>query len=179
MLKSLITSKTRIKILLKFFLNYQTMCHLRGLESEFGESSNSIRMELINLENAGILNSTVKGNKKLYYANTNYPLFSEINSMLNKFVGIDQIVAHITIHIGDLDAAYLINDLAVGKDSRIIELALVGNKLDQAYIDILVSKAENFISRKIKYFVLSPEEMISSYNNKPVLLIWKAEPSNV
>ena len=179
MLKSLITSKTRIKILLKFFLNYQTMCHLRGLESEFGESSNSIRMELINLENAGILNSTVKGNKKLYYANTNYPLFSEINSMLKKFVGIDQIVAHITIHIGNLDAAYLINDLAVGKDSRIIELALVGNKLDQAYIDILVSKAENFISRKIKYFVLSPEEMISSYNNKPVLLIWKAEPSNV
>jgi len=175
MLKSLITSKTRIKILLKFFLNYQTMCHLRGLESEFGESSNSIRMELINLENAGILNSTVKGNKKLYYANTNYPLFSEINSMLNKFVGIDQIVAHITIHIGDLDAAYLINDLAVGKDSRIIELALVGNKLDQAYIDILVSNAQNFISRKIKYFVLSKEEMINAYNNKPVLLIWKAD----
>ena len=62
MLKSLITSKTRVKILLNFFLNYQTMCHLRGLESEFGESSNSIRMELIDLENAGILNSMVKRN---------------------------------------------------------------------------------------------------------------------
>ena len=178
MLKSLITSKTRIKILLKFFLNYQTMCHLRGLESEFGESTNSIRMELINLENAGILNSMVKGNKKLYYANTNYPLFSEINSMLKKFVGIDQIVAHIILHIGNLDAAYLINDLAVGTDSKIIELALVGNKLDRAKIDILVSKAENFISRKIKYFVFSQEEMISAYNNKPVLLIWKADASN-
>jgi len=177
MLKSLITSKTRVKILLKFFLNYQTMCHLRGLESEFGESSNSIRMELINLENAGILNSMVKGNKKLYYANTNYPLFSEINSILKKFVGIDQIIAHITIHLGNLDATYLINDLAVGKDSNIIELVLVGNKLDRTHIDILISKAENFISRKIKYFVLSPEEMISSYNNKPVLLIWKADTS--
>jgi len=64
MLESIITSKTRIKLLLKFFLNYQNMCHLRGLESEFGDSSNSIRLELINLEKAGLLNSTVKGNQQ-------------------------------------------------------------------------------------------------------------------
>ena len=162
MLKSLITSKTRVKILLKFFLNYQTMCHLRGLESEFGESSNSIRMELINLENAGILNSMVKGNKKLYFANTNYPLFFEINSILKKFVGIDQIINHI-------------NDLAVGKDSDIIELALVGNNFDRSHIELLVYNAEKFVSRKIKYDILSREEMIQGFSDKPVLLIWEAD----
>lgn len=175
MLKSLITSKTRVKILLKFFLNYQTMCHLRGLESEFGESSNSIRMELINLENAGILNSMVKGNKKLYFANTNYPLFFEINSMLKKFVGIDQIIEQITSRLGDLDAAYLIHDLAVGKDSDIIELALVGNNFDRSYIELLVYNAEKFVSRKIKYDILSREEMIQGFSDKPVLLIWEAD----
>jgi len=150
---------------------------LRGLEAEFGESSNSIRLELINLENAGLLNSTIKGNKKIYYANTNYPFFSEINSIFKKLVGIDQIIEHITSQVGDLDAAYLINDLANGNDSKIIELVLIGNNLDRGYIEILASKAEKFISRKIKYDMLNREEMIERFRDKPVLLIWKANAS--
>ncbi|MFN9583050.1 MAG: ArsR family transcriptional regulator, partial [Bacteroidota bacterium] len=42
MLDTLITSKTRIKLLLKFFLNGQNKAYLRNLEAEFGESSNGI-----------------------------------------------------------------------------------------------------------------------------------------
>jgi len=175
MLESLITSKTRIKILLKFFLNQQTVSHLRGLEAEFGESSNSIRLELLKLENAGLLSSAVKGNKKLYFANINYPFFSEINNILKKTVGIDMIIEQIISQIGNLQAAYLIGDFAIGKDSETIEMALIVDHLDQSYIDKLVHKAEQFISRRIKYILLNKEEMIKSFSNKPVLLIWKAD----
>ena len=179
MLQSLITSKTRVKILLKFFLNYQNVCHLRGLESEFGESSNSIRLELISLENAGLLNSTLKGNKKLYYANTNYPLFFEINSMLKKFVGIDQIIEQITSRLGDLDAAYLIHNLAIGLDSKIIELVLIGNNLNQESIHSLIEKAESHLSRKIQFEILTHEELIRIHDEKAILLIWQADGSLV
>jgi len=55
MINSLITSHTRVKLLKKFFLNSSTKAHLRGLESEFGESSNAIRVELNRLEGAGLL----------------------------------------------------------------------------------------------------------------------------
>ncbi|MBA4408538.1 MAG: transcriptional regulator [Odoribacter sp.] len=175
MLENLITSKTRIKLLLKFFLNYQTTCHLRGLVTEFGESSNSIRTELLKLENAGLLISTIKGNKKLYYANTNYPFFDEINSILKKVVGIDLIIEQITSQIGNLDAAYLTGDIAVGKDSKIIELALIGETLDRSYIETLVTKSESFISRRIKSIILTSEEMMHYYSDKPVLLIWKSD----
>ena len=44
MLDTLITSKTRIKLLLKFFLNSNSRSYLRNLETEFGESTNSIRL---------------------------------------------------------------------------------------------------------------------------------------
>jgi len=175
MLESLITSKTRIKILLKFFLNQQTVAHLRGLEAEFGESSNSIRLELLKLENAGLLCSAVKGNKKLYFANIKYPFFSEINGILKKTVGIDQIIEQITSRIGNLQAAYLIGDFAIGKDSEIIEIALVGNQLDPAFIDTLAQKADNLIQRRIKYVILTENEMLEFYRNKPILLIWKAD----
>ena len=63
MIESLISSKTRVKLLLKFFLNSKNSSYLRGLESEFGESTNAIRIELNKLEDAGLLSSNLEGNK--------------------------------------------------------------------------------------------------------------------
>ena len=153
------------------------MSYLRSLETEFGESSNSIRVELNKLESAGLLNSTTNGNKKMFFANSNHPLFDDIHRILMKFVGLDQIIEKITSQIGELQAAYLIGKFATGNDSPIIDMILVGNNLDRNYIDSLISKAENFISRKVKYIILNPEEMIRIFNNKPVLLIWWADTS--
>lgn len=154
------------------------MSYLRSLEAEFGESTNSIRVELNRLENAGLLDSTNEGNKKMFFANTKHPLFIEINNILKKFVGIDQIVEKIASQIGDLQAAYLTGDFAIGKDSKIIDLALIGDKLDRQYIDSLVEKAETFISRRIKYIILTHEELTLFYNNKPILLIWQSDGQN-
>ena len=58
MLNTLITSKTRINLLLKFFLNPGTKAYLRELAAEFGESTNAIRVELKRLSNAKLLQST-------------------------------------------------------------------------------------------------------------------------
>lgn len=173
MIESIITSKTRIKLLLKFFLNSQTTSYLRGLEAELGESTNSIRVELNRLESAGLLNSSNEGNKKLFSANTRHPLFSEINSILKKFVGIDQIIERVTSQIGDLQSAYITGDFAIGKDSPIIDLALIGDKLDKPFIDSLVEKAEEMINRQIKYLILTQDEMNHFYDKKPILLIWE------
>ena len=178
MIEGLITSKTRIRLLLKFFLNSETKSYLRSLESEFGESSNSIRVELNKMEKAKLLNSTNDGNKKMYFANISHPLFEDINNILKKFVGIDQIIDKITSQLGDLQAAYLTGDFATGQDSQIIDMVLIGNKLDRELIDSLVLKAAEFISRPIKYIILSQEELIRVFRNKPVLLIWRSETIN-
>jgi hypothetical protein len=175
MIESLITSKTRVKLLLKFFLNSQTKSYLRSLESEFNESTNSIRVELNRLENAGLLDAALEGNKKMFFANTHHPLFQDINNILKKFVGIDQIIEQITTQIGELEAAFLTGDFALGKDSRIIDMALIGQNLDRQYIDKLVEKAESLISRRIKYIILTSDEMNQIYTNKPTFLIWKSD----
>jgi hypothetical protein len=175
MIESLITSKTRIKLLLKFFLNSQTKSYLRGLETEFGESTNSIRVELNKLGEAGLLSTAIEGNKKMFFANTKHPLYNDINNILKKVVGIDQIIEQITSQIGDLQAAYLTGDFAIGKDSKIIDLALIGEQLDRSVIEKLVEKAEHFISRRIKYIILDKEEMKQFYSEKPILLIWKSD----
>ena len=68
MLDTIITSKTRIKLLMKFFLNPGTKAYLRELAAEFGESTNSVRIELNRLTDAKLLKSTNFGRKIIYSA---------------------------------------------------------------------------------------------------------------
>lgn len=175
MLNSIITSKTRVKILLKFFLNSHIKSYLRNLEQEFGESTNAIRVELNRLESADLLCAEVKGNRKYFSANTNHPLFKEINNMVKNYVGIDKLIEFVIIPISNLETAYITGDLARGIDSQIIDLILVTNKPETGFIEQLVTKAESFLERKIRYLILSDNQMNDYFNNKPVLLIWKQE----
>lgn len=174
MLQSLITSKTRLKLLLKFFLNKDTTSYLRNLESEFGESTNAIRMELNRLESAGLLKAETSGNKKFFRANTQHPLFADIHNILRKTVGIDRIIEQITSNVGDLEEVFLIGDLAKGKDSNVIDLLLVGTNIDQTYLVELVQKAEKHIERKVRYLVLEAGEKADYLSKHVALLIWKA-----
>ncbi|MBN2634697.1 MAG: ArsR family transcriptional regulator [Prolixibacteraceae bacterium] len=177
MLDSIITSKTRIKLLLKFFLNSETKSYLRNLEQEFGESTNAIRLELNRLEGAGLLNSEVTGNRKYFKANTNHPLFNDINNILKKFVGIDKLIEKVINQIGSLEKAYITGDFAEGRNSQIVDLVLVGRNIDTSFIEKLISKSEELIDRKIRYLILSEEQMEDYFKNKASLLIWESDGS--
>lgn len=175
MIESIITSKTRIKLLLKFFLNSDTRSYLRNLEQEFGESSNAIRIELNRLEEAGLLKSEIEGNRKLFSANVLHPLYKDINSIFRKITGIDSVVERVIRNIGNLESAYVTGEFARGIDSKVIELLLVGNNLDSDYIKALTDKAEGMISRQIHFLILTSEQMKNYFDKVPKLLIWKSE----
>ena len=177
MLEALITSKTRIKLLLKFFLNSNNTGYLRSLEPEFGESTNAIRQELNRFEEAGLLNASFEGKKKIFQANTNHPLFPELNSLLMKYVGLDEIIERVILNLGKLEEVYLVGMLAMGNDSEVIDLWFVGENLDVKFLKSLIHKAEAFVKRKISYLILSTvdlEEQIKEKNDNGLLLLWKA-----
>ena len=158
MLESLITSKTRIKLLLKFFLNINNQGYLRSLETEFNESTNGIRQELNRFEQAGLLLAESDGNKKLYRANTLHPLFKDLNSIIRKFVGVEELLEKVIDRLGNVQRVYLEGRLAQGLDSDIIDLMIIGNNIDRNYLSNLVEKAEPLIGRKIRYLVFDEED---------------------
>jgi DNA-binding transcriptional ArsR family regulator len=135
MIGSLITSQTRIKLLRKFFLNSNTSAHLRGLEAEFGESTNAIRIELNRLENAGLLTSIRDGKKKIYSANCKHPLYRDIHNIIIKETGLDRVIEYVIHRMGNLCAVYLTGDFACGRDGKVIELILVGDTIDMEYLE--------------------------------------------
>jgi DNA-binding transcriptional ArsR family regulator len=173
MLDALITSKTRIRLLVKFFLNPTMKAYFRQLADEFGESTNSVRVELNRLTEAGILESEAKGNVIQYKAKQSHPLFPEIKSIVSKMTGLDSIIEWVIQRLGDLDYAYLIGDYAKGKDSGVIDVILVG-KVDKTYLIELIEKAEDLVQRKIRYLVMNQVE-IDQYklqHEEPILLLW-------
>ena len=177
LLETLITSKTRVKLLLKFFLNDSYSSYLRQLESEFGESSNAIRVELNRFEEAGLLRSFTKGNRKYYQAQTSHPLFKDIHSLILKYVGIDQVIEHVVHKLGDLDKVFLNGDFTEGRDNGTIDFIFVGENLDSEYLFRLVGKAKKLIKRKVDYLIMGKNEFDAHATNvgmERVLLLWEA-----
>lgn len=176
MIETLISSKTRIKLLLKFFLNSNSRAYLRGLEQEFAESTNAIRVELNKFEEAGMLLSEREGNRKFFMANVQHPLFSDIQNMLIKYVGIDQIVEKVINRLGNITRVYLEGELAKGLDDPVIDLIFVSEKINRIYLTQLINKLEPMIQRHIRYVVLTEEEEKDylAIENKITLLIWNA-----
>ncbi len=178
MLDTLITSKTRIKLLLKFFLNSNSRSYLRNLETEFGESTNSIRLELNKFEQAGLLSSELEGNRKYFRANTKHPYFSDIHNILLKHIGFDEIIERVINKLGNLDIVYIAGDFAKGIDTQIIDLIFVGDNINKEYLIRLVEKTESFIKRKIRYLVFGiteVESFLQSQKEDNLLILWKSE----
>ncbi len=171
-INTLITSKTRIKLLLKFFLNPGNSAYLRGLEQEFGDSSNAIRLELNRFEEANMLKTEVMGNKKVFSVNQSHPLYGEINSIVRKYFGLDVVVDWIAKKLGNLKAVYITGDISKGMDSGLIDLILVGD-IDQQYLIQLIDKTERLIKRKIRFLVYSENEFDKIIDNEnELLLVW-------
>jgi hypothetical protein len=173
----LIASKTRIKLLIRFFFNPKTSSYLRELSKEFNLSTNSVREELNQLTKTGFLNSEKNGRQVHYSANQKHPLFPELKSMVGKIMGIDEVIDGIVNRLGALEKAYLIDDYASGKDTGIVDLVLVGD-IDQYHLNDLSRKTERYIKRKIRSLVLSRKEFENfeeKLKNRPSLLIWEAK----
>lgn len=171
----LITSKIRIKILMRLFLHPEQQVYLRELSDEFKASPSHIKDELQQLMESNLLTNKKQGKQINYQANTIHPLYPELNSMVKKALGMDRILESIVERLGNLESAYLIDDYAQGKDTGLIDLLLIGD-VERKNLDDLVHKTEKYINRKIRVLVLSRQEyaeMKELVCKRPKLLLWE------
>ena len=155
MLGKLITSKTRLRLMLKFFISQANRGYLNGLANEMGESTNAIRKELNHLYGAGYLEKVKINNKVEYKANTKHPLFEVLQKVVLKHLGIEDILDTVLERMGDVQQIILVGDYAKGHDSGKIEVFLIGQGLNMEYINQLEEKIEKLIKRKVSFYLAS------------------------
>ncbi len=173
----LITSKMRIRILMRLFLNPGERAYIRELANELEASSSQVSEELKKLTAPGLLHTEKEGRQINYRANQDHSLYPELHSMVGKSLGMDRILDSIINRLGDLRLAMLLGDYAQGKDTGLVDLVLVGD-IDRENLQDLVAKTEKYIGRKIRTLVLNETEfnnMEHLFKQKPSLLLWQSQ----
>ena len=155
MLGELITSKTRLRLLIKFFISQANKGYLNGLANEMGESTNSIRKELNHLHDAGYLKKVKQNNKVEYRVNIKHPLYETLRKVVLKHLGLEDLVEAVLERMGNVEFITLVGDYAKGVDSGNIEVFLVGKDLNFNYIAQLENKIEKLIGRKVSFYLSS------------------------
>ena len=161
MLSELFTSKTRIRVLLKLFLNPEVSCYLRELADEFSQSPNALKSELDSLSEAGYLERKRSGRSVYFKANKSHPFFPEISSIVRKSLGIDKLVDEVVASLGEVKAVYILDDYAQGNDSGLIDVLVVGN-VDRSRLEELRRIVEGKISRKVRIMDVTLDEFEDS-----------------
>jgi len=151
MLEALITSKTRLRMLIKFFIDSSNEGYLNGLATEFNESTNSIRKELNNLSESGYLQKKRKDNKVIYQANKIHPMFKVLQKIVRHHLGIEDIVETIISRIGEVHKIVLVGDYAEGLDTGTISIIIIGEELDDNYLKNLKLKIKDKIEREVVF----------------------------
>jgi len=147
MLDQLFGSKTRTKLLRMFFTKSQDRFFVREITRLIDERINSVRRELENLENFGLVKSESSNNKKYYFLNEKFPLFKELKDLviksrffieknyINKFKklsGVKYLV--LTGFFVDLKEETLTDILIIGKTSK-IEVEKIVNTMSNEFIE--------------------------------------------
>lgn len=177
LLSPLVSSGTRVRLLLRFFGNPKASSYLRELASEMGSSTNAVREELNRLSDAKLLTHAKNGREVRYQANQGHPLFSELISIAQKVLGLDQVLENIIHRLGELQLALLLDDYAQGRDTGIIDLVLVG-RINPKRLAELVTTTEGYIKRKIRTLCLTPEEYArlgEPLRQKPHMVLWQGK----
>ena len=101
-------------------------------------------------------------------------MFQEIQSLIQKYVGIDQIIDKLVYKLGKVDSAYLIGDYAQGVDSGLIDIILIGD-IDISELYKVSNKRNKSLKSKIRPLVITKNELGSLWDNLKMdqsLLIW-------
>lgn len=173
MLPELFSSKTRIKLLLKLFLNPGISCYLRELAQEFSFSAATLKEELDSLSSAGYLTRTQKGRSVYFSANEAHPFFPEIHSIVRKSLGIDTLLEEVLNSLGKVEHIFILDDYALGKDTGIVDVLIVGD-VDKGRLGNLVRIAEEKLRRKIRILAIPNEELQQDKDRYLKRPHWKA-----
>ena len=137
-------------MLIKFFVSAANRGYLNGLANEFNESTNSIRKELNNLSDAGYLLKSKQNNKVIYNADIKHPLFKVLQKIVRQHLGLEEIVETVISRMGDLEIIALTGDYAKGIDSGIIEIVVIGDDVNNDYLENIKIKISENISSDSK-----------------------------
>ena len=160
-------SKARMALLRLYFTNPDKEYYLRELERILSTPVSVVRKELVALEKSGIFKLSKKANLCYYSINKEYPLYSELKSIVFKTVGIQGALTTLLSCIPGIEVAFIYGSYAKSESNTKsdVDLFIIGN-IDENSLLPEITKLEETLHRDINYSLYSRKDFIKKKNNK-------------
>ncbi|MDP4038533.1 MAG: transcriptional regulator [bacterium] len=165
MFNQLFGSKTRVKLLSLFYNNPERPFYVREITRKITEQINSVRRELQNLLNIGIVKSVNQSNRLYYEVNTKYKFYNELTSIFTKIPAKskeiketkeeDQIIKKVS-KAGNVRLLFLTGAFVRGSN-QMIDLFIVGD-VNKAKLSQIITDIEKQMTRELNYTVMRVED---------------------
>ena len=160
MVDTLFGSKTRVKLLSLFLNNPGRAFYVRELTREIGEQINSVRRELTNLVNVGVIRGDTVDNKVYYEADTAYQFYESLRTM---FSNVDAVASDNKVSpniwakkfdaIDGVRVVLFAGKLVYGSDST-VDVLVVGDNLSQIKFKNVLKALERDSGSSLAYTIL-------------------------
>ena len=168
MIEQLFGSKTRVKLLQLFYSNPNRSFYVREITRKIDEQINSVRRELANLLNVGIIVSDNTNNRLYYEVNQKYEYYGPLLAIFGEGGSGGKAKAKKAAGAGtpsDEDAFKALGHVEIvvytgqftRDDASGIDILVVG-EVNQNAIQKFVSDLEKQENKDIRYTVMSPTE---------------------
>ena len=171
MIDALFGSKTRVKLLHLFFNHPDQSFYVREITRVIGEQINSVRRELSNMLNIGVITSDSADNKLYYKVNSRYKYFVPLMDIFNdKSNHVKQPSQNTTLTTSDNSMNYnvfnsipglkvlLLSGVLVNKSKSPIDILAVGDDSIKTKTNHAISQLEKLGGRDLNYSIISYDE---------------------
>jgi hypothetical protein len=169
MIEQLFGSKTRVKLLQLFYSNPNRSFYVREITRKIDEQINSVRRELANLLNVGLITSDTSNNKVYYEVNQKYEFFAPLQEIFgggvktrkkasggSKTIELPVDEATDLKALGNVEVAALMGQFT-RDESTGIDVLIVGN-VNQNALTKYVTELEKQEGKDLRYTVFSLED---------------------
>lgn len=160
MLKDLIISRVRVKILTLFFSYPGKIFHVREIVRQTDEEINAVRRELLHLDKVGLLYKEHRANRLYYGLRKDYPLYFELLTVITKTTGFGESILKNKVKLGKVKYAFISGRYARKKERtgrNEIDFLIVGTVV-LPELTTLIKSEEVRVGAEINYTIMSEEE---------------------
>ncbi len=173
MLKDLVISKTRVKLLETFLSDPTQMFHVRDLVRKTEEEINAVRRELARMEQLGMVKKEPRGNRLYYWFRKDYVFYADLLSMVSKTVGLGAALIKNKARLGrvtlvSFSGRFVRHELRKSPDE--VDLLIVG-ELVLPELAAVIRAEEARRGQPINYTPMTEEELKFRRNRRDPFLL--------
>lgn len=162
-------SRVQARVLGILFVQPDQEFQLSEIIASAKSGRGAVQRELQKLAAVGIVSTIVHGNRKLYRANRESPVFEELHQLILKTVGlIDPLRNALSAYRSFVTSAFVYGSVAKRKDkaSSDIDVMIIGEDLSYSEIYGALQRAEAVLARPVNPTLMSSADWVKKLKRK-------------